>query len=106
MTQAQKERIWKREEEAFKRKHQNIQSVQQKELIAKQKLEGFKRPGKMAEKYGKVESKLLQQTKAQLDKKREKFDPKKDGTGRDALTMGGNVLGVPMRSQPGWRAGI
>lgn len=39
------------------------------------------------------------------DKKREKFDPKLD-MGRDAMTMGGNLLGIAMRSQPGWRAGI
>ena len=41
-----------------------------------------------------------------LEKKRAKYDPTKDGPGRDALTMGGNVLGTAMRSQPGWRAGI
>jgi hypothetical protein len=48
----------------------------------------------------------LAETKAQLDKKRDKFDPKKDGPGKDAMTMGGNILGLPMRSMPGWRAGL
>ena len=57
----------------------------------------------MAEFYkNKVESKLLVETKAMQDKKREKFDPSKD-VGRDAITMGGNLLGVQMRAQPGWR---
>ena len=37
------------------------------------------------------------ETKAMADKKRDKFDPKND-TGRDALTMGGNVLGMQMRN--------
>ena len=40
------------------------------------------------------------------DKKREKYDADKDGPGRDAMTMGGNLLGVNMRNQPGWRAGV
>ena len=57
----------------------------------------------MAEFYkNKVESKLLVETKAMQDKKREKFDPSKEH-GRDAITMGGNLLGVQMRAQPGWR---
>lgn len=50
----------------------------------------------------KVESKLHVETKAMQEKKREKFDPNSD-KGRDAFTMGGNLLGAPMRSQPGWR---
>lgn len=41
----------------------------------------------------KVESKLLKETQAIHDKKRTKFDPKVE-KGRDALTMGGNVLGL------------
>lgn len=53
-----------------------------------------------------MESKLLVETKALQDKKREKYDPKKDGPGKDAHTMGGNVLGMQMRSMPGWRAGV
>jgi hypothetical protein len=53
-----------------------------------------------------VESKLLVETKAVEEKKREKYDPKRDGPGKDAHTMGGNVLGLQMRSQPGWRAGL
>ena len=48
----------------------------------------------MAEKLKeKVKPKLLEETKAQAEKKREKFDKDKDGPGRDAMTMGGNLLG-------------
>lgn len=42
----------------------------------------------------KVESKLLVETKAQQDKKRDKYNKEKDGPGKDAHTMGGNLLGV------------
>jgi hypothetical protein len=70
-------------------------------------LEAFKMPTKHAEALkNKVESKLLVETKALQDKKREKYDPKKDGPGRDAHTMGGNLVGHSMRTAPGWRAGI
>jgi len=48
----------------------------------------------------------LVETKAMQDKKREKYDPSKDGPGRDAMTMGGNLLGLPLRNQAGWRAGL
>ena len=52
-----------------------------------------------------VESRLNQETKAMKDKKREKFDENKDER-RDAMTMGGNVLGVSVRAMPMWRQGI
>lgn len=57
----------------------------------------------------KVESKLLVQTAAIENKKREKYDPKKDGV-RDAITMGGRLpqmamggVGPTLRSVPTWR---
>ena len=50
----------------------------------------------------KVESKLTVETAAIKEKKREKFDPTKD-KGRDAMTMGGNLLGVGVRALPFWR---
>jgi hypothetical protein len=53
----------------------------------------------------KVESRLNQETKAIKQKKRDKFDEKKDQR-KDAMTMGGNVLGVSVRAMPMWRAGI
>ena len=53
----------------------------------------------------KVESKLNQETQAMKDKKREKFDGTKD-KGRDAMTMGGNLLGVASRAMPFWRQGL
>lgn len=39
------------------------------------------------------------------DKKREKFDASKDAK-RDAMTMGGNVLGLSVRAMPFWRQGV
>lgn len=39
------------------------------------------------------------------DKKREKFDPNKEQK-KDAMTMGGNVLGVSVRALPFWRQGL
>ena len=103
----QQERIRKREQEMWAKKHVNIQNKQMQQLERQARLEAFKNPTKIAEglKY-KVESKLLVETKAQQEKKREKYDPKKDGPGRDAMTMGGNLLGMQIRSQPGWRAGM
>lgn len=48
----------------------------------------------IADKYkAKAESKLLVETKAMQDKKREKFDPTTDQP-KDAMTMGGNLLGL------------
>jgi hypothetical protein len=52
-----------------------------------------------------VGSRLNQETKAMKDKKREKFDENKDAR-KDAMTMGGNVLGVSVRAMPMWRQGI
>ena len=48
--------------------------------------------------YSNVESKLLHETKALQDKKREKYDKERDGPGKAAHTMGGNLLGVKMLS--------
>jgi len=53
---------------------------------------------KLAEKY-KVESKLYAETKAQVDKKRDKFDPKKDGV-KEADTFGGRLPIAPSIRQP------
>lgn len=39
------------------------------------------------------------------DKKRDKFDVTKE-SGREAMTMGGNLLGVSVRALPFWRQGI
>ncbi len=54
----------------------------------------------------KVESKLTVETKAMKEKKREKFDEKKGDVKRDAMTMGGNLLGLSVRAMPMWRQGI
>lgn len=49
-----------------------------------------------------VESKLNHETKAMLEKKRTKFDKEKE-RGKDAMTMGGNLLGVHTRALPFWK---
>jgi len=36
------------------------------------------------------------------DKKRDKFDPAKEQP-KDAMTMGGNLLGISVRAMPLWR---
>ena len=54
--------------------------MEEKARAAKQ--EAYKQPTKQAESLkNKVESKLHAETKALQDKKREKYDPKKDGPG-------------------------
>ena len=107
MSQTQLERIKQREEELFARKHSKIQSKQKELQDRNAKIESLTQPTNHAKLLkNKVESKLLVETKALQDKKREKYDPKKDGPGQVAHTMGGNVLGFQMRSQPGWRAGV
>ena len=45
------------------------------------------------------------ETKAMKDKKREKFDITKDQK-KDAMTMGGNLLGLSTRAMPFWRQGL
>ena len=97
----QLERIKLRGEELLMKKHQIIKSKQE-QLVPK----GLA-PSKVGEQLkNKVESKLLVETKAMLDKKREKYDPDKDGPGRIANTMGGQILGSQLRQPALWRAGI
>ena len=56
----------------------------------------------MKAKLGKVESRLTHETRAMKEKQREKFDGREDGK-KDAMTMGGNVLGMGARALPFWR---
>lgn len=101
INQEQRERIWKREEDIFIKKHQ---------LIIQKQIEKEEQEHRIENAYEKVSkdikervgSRLNQETKAMKDKKREKFDENKDQR-RDAMTMGGNVLGVSVRAMPMWR---
>ena len=104
ITKEQQDRIHKRENDLFLKKTTLI-SAKEEQLQTKD----IKEIGVDLYK-GKVESKLLAETKAIESKKREKFDPKKD-VSRDALTMGGRlptmVGAVPtIRAMPSWRQGI
>jgi len=104
LSQEQRERIWKREEEIFIKKHQLIVTKQQeKEEKEARMVDVFEKASKGVK--DRVESKLNHETQAMKDKKREKFDENKDQR-RDAMTMGGNVLGVSVRAMPMWRQGI
>ena len=51
----------------------------------------------------KVESKVGVETVAIQAKKRGKFDEKKGDQKKDAMTMGGNLLGISTRAMPQWR---
>ena len=62
-----------------------------------------KRPAS-ANRFQEVQSKLNSETAAMQGKKRDKF---KEGDQRkDAMTMGGNLLGIAHRAIPTWRKGI
>lgn len=102
VNQEQRERIIKREEEVFMKKQMLIlEKQQEREELAQRKEQALER----ASKGVKAESRLNQETKAARDKKREKFDEARDGR-KDAMTMGGNLLGVSVRALPLWRQGI
>ncbi len=103
------DRIKKRQEDLLSRKTEAIwkkKNTQDRNLMFELGMKESKEAGMAAELKEKVNSKLLIETKAQADKKRTKYDPKKDGPGKNAMTMGGNLLGVAMRAQAGWREGI
>jgi hypothetical protein len=101
ITQEQKERIFKREEEQFYKKHEKIISKQLEREQQQLKMEQLQAKLSKGLKE-KVESKLTAETRAMKDKKREKFDATKE-KGRDAMTMGGNLLGIAIRAMPQWR---
>ena len=103
------ERIKKREDELLQKKEEAMFKKKMDITRSKQFELGLleaKAAGTSAALKNKVESKLLVETTAMVEKKRGKYDPKKDGPGQTAHTMGGNLLGVAMRQQPGWRAGV
>ena len=60
---------------------------------------------KEKEKMKYIPSKYNQLTTQSKNRKREKFDPKKD-KGKDACTMANNVLGKTSRAIPLWRQGL
>lgn len=74
---------------------------QQEEEEKRRRMEAIKEKG-LQKKKEQVGSRLTEETKAMQEKKRAKFDGKED-KGRDAMTMGGNILGVQARAMPFWR---
>lgn len=97
------ERIQKREEEQAIKRQLILQQRENKLRDREAKLNQAK--SKLAEKYH-VESKLFEETKAVGDKKRDKFDPKREAA-KAADTFGGRLPIAPSMRQPAsWRAGI
>ena len=102
--QATRERIFKREEDLFRKR---AELVITKKCIEEEKQMRLERTKFMnAEgKYDKVESRLNQVTKAAKGKNRDKFKAGVDDK-KDAMTFGGQLVGPSMRAQPSWRKGL
>ena len=96
ITYEMQERIQKREQELQSRKQAIMQLKEISMKERESKLNSAKT--KLAEKY-RVDSKLFVETKAVVEKKREKFDPKKDSS-KDAETFGGKLPIAPSMRQP------
>ncbi len=86
--------------------------LRRKELFEKKKNEQEEKKNKMQRlletknvKFGYVESKLTEETKAIIGKKTEKFDPKKGDQPKFAETFGGMLGKGPSRAIPSWRQG-
>lgn len=102
--QATKERIFKREEELFRKRHELVFTKKCEDEERMLRVERAKY--QIAEsKYDKVESKLGHQTKAASAKTREKFKEGKDQR-KDAMTFGGRLIGPTVRAQVAWRKGL
>ncbi len=92
-------RIKAREEEAIRKKEREFQ--EQRVRMAEMELKEALKVQATQKKYGKIQGKLQEPTAAAALKKKEKFD----GTGKDAMTMAGKLLGTTVRAMPGWRKG-
>lgn len=102
--QITKERIFKREEDQFRRRAELVINKRCVEEEQQMRLERAK--FLIAEsKYDKVESKLNHQTKAAKGKFREKFKEGVDDK-KDAMTFGYKLTGPSLRAQPVWRKGL
>ena len=88
-TNEQLSRIRQREQEMFQKKHLMMMAKEEQKNERANKMASAK--DKLASKYsGKVESRLHQQTKAQLEKQRAKFNPDTDDRA-EGQTMGGKL---------------
>mmetsp|Transcript_17044 Transcript_17044/g.14990 ORF Transcript_17044/g.14990 Transcript_17044/m.14990 type:complete len:182 (+) Transcript_17044:364-909(+) len=102
--QTTRERIFKREEDLFRKRAELVISkkcVEEEQLMRLERTKFLAAEGK----YDKVESRLNKVTKTQKGKTREKFKAGVDDK-RDAMTFGGKLTGPSMRAQPAWRKGL
>ncbi len=97
------ERLKEREDYLMKKNFEKValkkKAQQEKEARVQRLLESNKYE------FAHVESKLTEETKAQVGKRREKFDPKKD-TGRMGDNFGGAMVRNFGRAIPMWRQGL
>ena len=102
--QETKERIFKREEDQFRRRAELV--ITKKCIEEEQQMRLERTKFLLAEsKFDKVESKLGHETKAAQGKKRGKFKVGTDEK-KDAMTFGGRLTGPSVRAQPSWRKGL
>ena len=102
--QATRERIFKREEDLFRKR---AELVIGKKCIEEEQLMRLERTKLMLQesKYDKIESRLNKVTTAAKGKNREKFKAGVDAK-KDAMTFGGNIIVPTIRAQPSWRKGL
>ena len=94
----------KDKEDALLQKKLEAKQVKASNKMEKEiKYQNYKIKEKQKLKY--VPSKLKESTTQSKNRKREKFDPKKEQK-KDAYTMANNVLGRTTRAIPSWRQGL
>ena len=101
---AEIERIRLKEEQILVKRKLIIEKKKNQELLKKIKQEKLLESKNV--KFGYVESKLNEETKAIQGKKTEKFDTKKGDQPRIADTFGGMLGKGPSRAIPTWRQGV
>jgi len=97
------ERIKEKEEQILLRKKELLERKKSSEEEKRKRMEKLLETKNV--KFGHVESKLTEETKAIIGKKTEKFDPKKGDQPKIADTFGGMLGKGPSRAIPTWRQG-
>lgn len=101
---AEMERIRAKEEQISLRKKELLERKKSSEEEKRRRMEKIMENKNV--KFGYVESKLNEETKAIIAKKTEKFDPKKGDQPKIADTFGGMIGKGPSRAIPAWRQGV
>lgn len=103
LTKEELARLKEKEDEILRKKQELLAIKKQKQLEKTEKIQRFIENQSIA--YSWVEPRLNEETKAVVEKKREKFDPTRE-QGRIAHTFGGNVTRSAGRAVPLWRQGL